>query len=380
MDNNTQYKICPNCGNYLSSTVRFCGKCKYVFQDMQHQYQQPQYNQTIQPQYHFQQHQTMKPIYSPPPQNKQQNNSCCLESVISAFIVLILLGAFLSSLIKYIDKKDADDTQTTSETQIEHANNTTTEENTITVTTEKEQVDVTLKEQIIYEANDVIIKVTGIDSNNVSFYIENNSTVNLGFNMHSYAVNGIMTNENIYTMDVDVASHSKNSCTLEIPNTFLSDNNIDVIKNLTLHIWAYDNDAAFKEFDCGSIFIETSARDGSNNLPTGELLLEEEGLKYELLKTDGNVYYIGVTNTNELLCEVDVQNLVINDWTCDISYDFDLIGLQILPNCQNIIVLDMTEHMQEKGITDIEYISFNLDIRRNADYFDNYIGAKIVIE
>jgi uncharacterized OB-fold protein len=45
MDNNTQYKICPNCGNYLSSTVRFCGNCNYIFEQTQYYQQQTMYQQ-----------------------------------------------------------------------------------------------------------------------------------------------------------------------------------------------------------------------------------------------------------------------------------------------------------------------------------------------
>ena len=367
MDNNN-YVLCPGCQNYEYSTEPKCRRCGYILMTQQPQFL---YNHQIS------RNQPIQPVYNYQPQ-KQKKKYSCLADVIGSIALLFLLGLAGNSLNNYIDKERAERNSTT-ESNVEHtASTTTTEEHTATTT--EEQIKVTTEGKVIYGENDVIIKITGISGNNVSFYIENNSALNLGFNMHSYAVNGLMTNENIYTMDCNVAPNSKNTCALEIPNTFLKEYDIDVIKNLTLHIWAYNNDTYMKEFDCGSIVVDTSASDGANSIQSGEILLEENGLKYELLKKQGNVYYIGITNNNDILCEFDIQNLVINDWTCDISYDFDLMGLQILPNCQNILALDMTKHMQEKGVTETEYISFNLDVRRNADYFDNYIGSTIRIE
>lgn len=388
MDANMQFRQCPNCGSSVNVNLPSCWSCGMIFYQQPTQqtqpmyYQQPQYPQQIQPQYNFMQH----------PQQQQSNNqqrynsqsrhkdsiNSCLGLIIGAFVLLVLIGSILPALTKYIDENREKRNSTTEYVSNQEQSNTTTQESV--TTTEATKVDVSIDEQIIYEGNDVIIKVTGIENNNVSFYFENNSSVNLGFNMHSYAVNGLMTNENIYTMDCNVAPNSKNTCTLEIPSEFLKNNNIDLIKTLTLHIWAYDNDAYYKEFECGSIHLSTSVDNNINNIQSGKLLLEENGLKYELIKTQGNVYYIGITNTNIELCEVDMQNLVINDWTCDIAYNFDLMSLQILPNCQNIIPLDLTEYLQEKNIDKIEYVSFNFDVRPNADYFNNYIGSTIRIE
>lgn len=51
MDNNTQYKICPNCQSYIQGNSNFCGICghQFVYQQPQ-QYIQYPYQQT-QPQY-----------------------------------------------------------------------------------------------------------------------------------------------------------------------------------------------------------------------------------------------------------------------------------------------------------------------------------------
>ena len=364
------YVLCPGCNNYEFNNQPKCRRCGYVLISQT----QPQHTQQMQPQ-------QMSHQYSQNPQlnhNNKSNKSCL--GIIIIFIVMIIGTTIFSDLIKYIEKDRETNDGTTTEYVNDYEQDTiTTTQETVT-TTENPKIDVSIKEQIVYDENGVIIKITGIKDSKVSFYIENNSDLNLSFNMHSYAVNSLMTNENIYTMDCGVVAHSKNTCELDVPEKFLKDNDIDVIKNLTLHIWAYNNDTYMKEFDCGSIVVDTSASDGTNSIQNGEILLEENGIKYELLKKQGNVYYIGLTNNNDVLCEFDIQNLVINDWTCDISYDFDLMGLQILPNCQNILALDMTKHIQEKGITETKYISFNLDVRRNADYFDNYIGSTIRIE
>lgn len=374
MYNNMQFRNCPNCGKQVNVNLPSCWNCRTVFYQQNTQQMQQQSN-FQQPQ-NFQYYQsTNTPNYIPQTPNYNQQvppvkkKRSCLADIFGSVILITFFSIIGNCFLDDIEDDIINNNVTVVESEEDY-----------NMTEIEKEIDVTIDEKIIYEENNVIVKVTGIDDNKVSFYIENNSTLNLGFNMHSYAVNGIMTNQNIFTMDVDVAANSKNKCTLEIPNTILTEYDVDVIKNLTLHIWAYNNDAYMKEFDCGSIFIETSASDGTNNIQSGEALLDENGLKYELIKTDGNIYYIGITNTNSELCEIDMQNLVINDWTCDITYNFDLIGLQILPNCQNIISLDLTEYLNEKNISNIEYISFNFDVRPNADYFNSYIGSTIKIE
>ena len=82
---------------------------------------------------------------------------------------------------------------------------------------------------------------------NIGILIENESSLNLGFNAHAYAVNGIMTRNNIYSMDCDVAAGKKATTELEIEDKFLEKYGIEHIKCIDVLFWVYDNDKLYKE-------------------------------------------------------------------------------------------------------------------------------------
>ncbi len=239
---------------------------------------------------------------------------------------------------------------------------------------------VVIEQKVIYQNNNVVITITGIEQNIVSFLIENNSELNLGFNMHSYAVNGIMTNNNIYDMDCDVASNSRATAELKIDKDFLSEQSIKTIKTLSLHIWAYDNDKAYKSFDCGIIKVETSASDNTNNYIENTLCLDEGAIQYGYAGNKGDTYYVSIYNETDNLYEFDVNTVVVDGWTYDISYAYDLMSIQVHPYCQTIVPLEIKpEFLSESGIGNINSISMTFDKRIDADYYNSSTSGKVVI-
>lgn len=86
--------------------------------------------------------------------------------------------------------------------------------------------DATPKQSLLYKGHDTVIKTTGIDNSDIAFYFENNSDLNLSFDIHSYAVNGIMAEEDRFVMSTDVVSGKKASNTLSISKSWLRENGI----------------------------------------------------------------------------------------------------------------------------------------------------------
>ena len=116
----------------------------------------------------------------------------------------------------------------------------------------------TIEETLLYSKNDIKIFAKGLKDNALQLYIENNSDLNLGFNAHSYAVNGIMTQQSTYSMGCDVSSNSKANTELKIPYSFLKEYEIEGIEQIDILFWAYDNDKAFKAFETDVISVKTS--------------------------------------------------------------------------------------------------------------------------
>ena len=295
-------------------------------------------------------------------------------SVISYIILALLIAVVLLVLIVDYIKNGQNDVQ-------QDMNQASTEINDVvedaTPTTEESVVE--LPYQTIYDDRDVKIDITGYENNNVCFYIENNSDKNYDFDMHSFAINGIMTNNNIYEMSCSVSSKSKANCKLDIASNYPAYCDGD-IQNFDFHIWVYDVDTLMKDFDCGVIHVSVKGDKKNNTFVSGKTVLEQDGLKFDLIELNSKSIVMAVTNTNDYLVEVDTKNVTINDWSLDTSYDFDSQDLQVLPNCQNVYTLKIDdEFLSENNIDTISKITLNYAVRPNADYFKEYDTNKIEI-
>ena len=237
-------------------------------------------------------------------------------------------------------------------------------------------------EQVIYEGNDVIITATGIEKSgsgyNINLLIENNSALNLGFNAHAYAINGIMTRNNIYAMDCDVAAGKKANAKLELKGSVLNTYGISSVRCVDVLFWAYDNDAMFKEFDTEQIEIKTSLYDETHDYISGVTIYDADGIKVDYLGDDGKNFDFCITNTSGAYFNFDFTEITINDYTVT-DIDFDLFDEVVLNNSQIVCTITVgNSFKQDAGISDVESVEWNMSIRPYGDYFDEYKIGPIV--
>lgn len=244
--------------------------------------------------------------------------------------------------------------------------------------TEKEQEQriepVTVEDKKIYSKHKVDIYSKGYDEkeNIFKFYVENNSKLNLGFNAHAYSVNGIMTNNNIYEMDYDVAKKSKANMELEINKSFLNENGISEIKYIDILFWAYDNDESFKEFDTGVIRIKTSAYKKKKIKLEGKKIYDKKGLKIGYIRNDDDKYIFEVKNESGEYVDIDINNVTINGFTSS-DTDFDLVSMIVFDkNISRFVIEPSEEFMEKNEIGKINRIEFSMEVRIKEDYFKSY--------
>lgn len=303
--------------------------------------------------------QTVQPVI----QQKPKKKGSCLATILIVFGILIFIGVITpSSGDKDKEKQSAQIDNIQKEDAIEKTN---------------KKIDNTfIQSGEIYSGNNVIISVQGYDSNDsyitIPFLIENNSTLNLGFNAHAYSINNIMTGNNIYDMDCDVASGKKANAELKIKKSILEKYEIDTVKTFDVLFWAYDNDKNFKEFDTGQITIHTSGYDEKINILSGENIYDDKGVKVEYLSNDNNEYTYCITNNTGNYFDFDVENITINDYTSS-DWDFDLMNVVVLNSCQATFSIKVTDEFAKlNNIDNIQKIEFTLNIRPLGDYFSDW--------
>ena len=249
---------------------------------------------------------------------------------------------------------------------------------------EKSEVEIYIDDHIIYDKNDVKIQAKSISDKgsyySLDIYIENNSKLNLGFNAHSYAINKINTGNNIYEMDCDVASGKKANTSLEIDKKYFDFVSTSPIKSIDVLIWAYDNDASFKEFDTGQITINTNLYDEKFDFLSGENIYDNNGITVEYLFADNDKYYFQFCNNSDSYLDFNVENLTINNFTSS-EMDLDLWGISALKDCKAIFSIDpSSDFLETNDISEIEKIEFTLNVIPMEDYFKEWNTEMITIE
>ena len=270
------------------------------------------------------------------------------------FWVLMGLATLLTTIIMFSDEDTID------------------ESDSVSLYTDSVTSNTTVDEILLYSENDVKIYVKRLEDNALKFLIENNSDLNLGFNAHSYAINGIMTQESIYTMDYDVSAHSKANTKLEIPNSFLQEHKIESIEQIDILFWAYDNDKNFKEFETDVITIKTNAFKNNIACISGSEIYNKKGIIVEFLEQENNEFTFCLTNKTGHYFDFTVSNINVNGFTYD-DLDFDLYDEQILNNCQFVYTIKIDKKfLNNNDIEKISTVSFNFEIEPEGDVFNDW--------
>lgn len=346
---------CPECGKEISETAESCPNCGYKLQK-----QSSWSGET-----------TSTGTYSAIEQPSKKKKKS--KGLIWVIVVIVALIVIANSGDK--EKEEPADSQNTVAEQENQEDSKEKED-----AGEKEQEKITVKKQKVYNDKNVVIWVDGYDDNGhkLNIRINNNSKLNLGFNAHAYAVNGIMTGNNIYDMDCDVAKGKKANTDLRIDDSFLQEHEISEVKYIDVLFWAYDNDNYIKEFDTGQIRIKTSAYDKKQKWVSGETVYKQKNIQIDYLNNSDNKYNFSINNETGTYFDFDIENVSINDYTKDTDWDFDLSDIMVLKDCQAQFTIELSnDFLSKNNIKKVKKIEFSLGIRPEEDYFKEY-NSKVI--
>lgn len=241
----------------------------------------------------------------------------------------------------------------------------------------------------IYEGNDCIINLTESNEKNLNFEIENNSSKDLSFNIHSLSVNGIMTNCSIYTGSVDIPSQKKGKMQIIIESEWKE--NIDNIEYMDMVFWVYDNSENFKDFDTGIIRLTTNYYTDEKEFEVNRDYQEENGLVIVCNSMDINAISYSIINKNDYTVETNLENCSLNEWAFEPGYSLhvfsdsamssiDGYGIIVFPNSMANVIVDISSFVDENNIEDIKSFEFSLDVIPNGDYFSEEHTGKICFQ
>lgn len=241
--------------------------------------------------------------------------------------------------------------------------------------TKEEEVpagELSVEKGIIYEENDVVISVDGIQKGNtstsVSFVIENNSDNDYNVDAHSWDINGIMIGDNQYGFNsVETAAGKKSRLNLEVDNSVLESKGINYISEIDVLFWFYGD--SMKQWDSGLLNIKTSqySEELRATVDRDPDYADDVVEVWYAGNDSKNNYTFWVHNKSSYNAECTIENCSVNDWSYELTeYTFDAYGVLVNSNANVAITIPIDkEFAKTNGIEKIENIEFDVLLEDN---------------
>lgn len=282
---------------------------------------------------------------------KEKKKHGCLWGIV---LVICVLGFFCW----ITDDNDNDDAG-------KNYNQETVSDNQQTKKEEKNKTEYDLKK--IYSGHKCNIAITSGDDEGFSFEIENNSKKDFSFDVHSMAINGVMTNCNIYSFSTSVPSGKKGTMDVDFEDGWLSKG--DKVQYVDLVIWAYDDAKNYRDFYTKKIRIKTNNFKGENKFSGGKGSKKKSGFVILKEKLDSDKFVFSVINNNNYYANLDFTNASVDGWALETDYLFDTQDVCVYPKSVTTITADISDLTSKKGIENPKSVEFSLKYRKNGDYF-----------
>lgn len=258
----------------------------------------------------------------------------------------------------------------------------TTKENGTSEVKEPQKEEVTVAEEVIFEENNIKIKVTGLDTAGwmgpeLKLLIENDSAQNITVQTRLASVNGFMSDSLI---SEDVAAFKKANTSITFSNTDLKNAGIDTISNMQFSFHIFDTDSWDGIIDSELITVSTSASDYIQPYDdTGDVLIDANGIKIVArgLNTDDSIFgpslILYIENNTDRNITVQARDESVNGFMID-----SIMSTDISRNNKAVSSLTfMSTDLEENSIDEINEIELSFHIY-DYDTFDTYYDTEMV--
>ncbi len=251
-------------------------------------------------------------------------------------------------------------------------------------TTVQAKSKVSVKKEIILKQDGIIIKSDSLkdlkNAYRLTMIIQNKSEHDYSICAHSYSVNGLFCDANLYGANsVDVAKGKKARLYIDVDKAWMKENNISNISDFSIIFWGYHDSWAYLKSD--PVQLKTNMYKKSRQFkPLGEQIYTDDNCVLYYEGKEKNSFAFTLYNKSEQ-DEYTVENFSANGWTCSLTdYTYDLYDEPMLPNSYVKFTIDVPEEfLKENGIKKIKDIEFNLNFGYD-DKFNDIVTDKIVIK
>lgn len=247
-----------------------------------------------------------------------------------------------------------------------------------------QEAEITVEEQLIYDANDVKVTVTGLGDSvwgpELKVLIENNGSQNVTVQSRNCNINDIMMEP---MFSCDVAAGKKANDTITFVEEQLKNAGIEVIKDVELMIHLFDTDS-WEDIDTSDMITITTTADPSYEQSydtSGFQAVDRDGIKVIVKKLDsddsfwGADVYLYIENNTERDIIVQSRDVSIDGFMVEPAF-----SCEVLAGKKAFSTLTFFEDdLEANNITDIQNLEVAFYVL-DADSFDEvFITEPITI-
>lgn len=227
--------------------------------------------------------------------------------------------------------------------------------------------EVSVEEQVVYDANDIKITVNGIEDGwmgtELKMLIENNSGKNITVQTRNANVNGFMVNT---SMSADVAAGKKANDEMTIMTSGLKDCGITDIANIEFCFHIFESDTWDTLYDTDVISVKTSIADTYKQEvdDSGDILVDTNGIKIVTKGLSANDSFWGpgvilyIENNSNQNVTVQVRDVSVNGFMVTSTMSEDVVAGKKAMSAVQFYSSDLADN----SITDINEVELYFHI------------------
>lgn len=246
-----------------------------------------------------------------------------------------------------------------------------------------EDKEVTIKEQVIYEGNDIVVTVKGFSTESifgpeVKVLIENNSVNNITVQTRKSSVNGLMV-ETMFS--AEVAAGKKANDAITFVSSGLKAAGITTIKDIEFSLHIYETESMDTIVDTDSIKLKTSADESFVQKfdDSGSIVYDADGIKVVVKEMNssesfwGSDIYFFIENNSAKDITVQARDVSVNGFMIEPMFSVDVVSGKKALDTMTFVESDLTEN----NIKEIKSLEFKLHIF-DTDTWDTIKDTDII--
>lgn len=246
-----------------------------------------------------------------------------------------------------------------------------------------EDKEVTIKEQVIYEGNDIVVTVKGFSTESifgpeVKVLIENNSVNNITVQTRKSSVNGLMA-ETMFS--AEVAAGKKANDAITFVSSGLKAAGITTIKDIEFSLHIYETESMDTIVDTDSIKLKTSADESFVQKfdDSGSIVYDADGIKVVVKEMNssesfwGSDIYFFIDNNSAKDITVQARDVSVNGFMIEPMFSVDVVSGKKALDTMTFVESDLTEN----NIKEIKSLEFKLHIF-DTDTWDTIKDTDII--